>query len=284
MRTLGIFVDRQTLSSSRKLAQLMKCREAAEAKGVRSYFLFPVDLKKVVRMDALFIRSRTDPLNVTYVAARLAEMNSIPVIDESSAIRVCSDKVDLGMHLQKAGVCIPRTEFLWRGRHADPAEMHYPFVLKEPSSFNANRVRVVRTPAEARRLMASWFRLSNVLVAQEYISGGEEFRVGTLGGELLYACRYGPPTEEARMHALSLEEVPYFESVCIPRRELPEGVLREAVRASASIGEGLFSVDIKVQDDRPYVLDVNDNPSLESGEDTFYPDIYGRIVDHLFRR
>jgi glutathione synthase/RimK-type ligase-like ATP-grasp enzyme len=282
MRTLGIFVDRQTLSSARKLAQLMKCREAAEERGIRSYFLFPVDMKKVQRMDAIFIRSRTDPLNASFVAAKLAEMHSIPVIDESSAIRICSDKVNLGMHLQRAGVLMPETTFLWKDHLMDLTAMKYPLVLKEPSSYNANRVRVVRNPSEARRLSTSWFRLSHVLVAQEYIPGGEEWRVGTLGGEMLYACRYGPPSEEARLQAFSQDEAPYFDSACVPPSEIQDNVLREAVRASDSIGDGLFSVDIKVHDGRPYVLDVNDNPSLEAGEDEFYPGVYGRIIDRLF--
>ena len=123
MRTLGIFVDRQTLSSAGKLAQLMKCREAAKEKGVRSYFLFPVDMKKVPRMDALFIRSRTDPLNVSFVAARLAERHSIPVLDERSAIRFCSDKVNLGLHLRRAEVGMPETSFLWKDRMPDLATM-----------------------------------------------------------------------------------------------------------------------------------------------------------------
>jgi hypothetical protein len=30
------------------------------------------------------------------------------------------------------------------------------------------------------------------------------------------------------------------------------------------------------------VIEVNDNPSLESGEDGHYPDVYREIVSHLF--
>ena len=82
-------------------------------------------------------------------------------------------------------------------------------------------MHVVRNPSEAKRLTASWFRLSHVLVAQEYIPGGEEWRVGTLGGELLYACRYGPPSEEARLQALSLEEVPYIAANASPAANSP---------------------------------------------------------------
>jgi glutathione synthase/RimK-type ligase-like ATP-grasp enzyme len=95
MGTIGIFVDRQTLSYSKKLSMLMRFRDVAESLGHRSYFIFPVELKKIVKLDGLLIRSRTDPLNVSYVAARMATLHGIPVIDNPESIRVCSDKVNM---------------------------------------------------------------------------------------------------------------------------------------------------------------------------------------------
>jgi glutathione synthase/RimK-type ligase-like ATP-grasp enzyme len=41
-------------------------------------------------------------------------------------------------------------------------------------------------------------------------------------------------------------------------------------------------VDIKNNNGDAYVIEVNDNPSLESGEDGHYPDVYEKIVTHLF--
>jgi glutathione synthase/RimK-type ligase-like ATP-grasp enzyme len=41
-------------------------------------------------------------------------------------------------------------------------------------------------------------------------------------------------------------------------------------------------VDIKNTNGDAYVIEVNDNPSLESGEDTYYPDVYQSIISHLF--
>ena len=112
VRTLGIFVDRQALSYSRKLTLLIKCRDTAEGMGYRSYFIFPVEIKKVLKTDALFIRSRTNPLNISFIASKMAEMHSIPVIDDPRSIQDMLDKVNMYLHLIHANVPVPRTELV----------------------------------------------------------------------------------------------------------------------------------------------------------------------------
>ena len=63
--------------------------------------------------------------------------------------------------------------------------------------------------------------------------------------------------------------------------EVPKKAIDLAIQASQAIGRGLFSVDIKERQGKMYVIEVNDNPSLESGEDGCYPDIYHKIVKRL---
>ena len=95
MSQLGIFVDRKTLSNSEQLNALIRCRDVAEGMGHDVDFIFPVDINKIPKMDALFIRARTDPLNVTYVASRMASFHGIPVLDDPRSIQICSDKVNM---------------------------------------------------------------------------------------------------------------------------------------------------------------------------------------------
>ncbi len=75
-------------------------------------FIFPVDISRIPGMDAVFIRARTDPMNVTYVAARMASFYGIPVIDDPQSIQICSDKVNMYSHLMKKHISMPRTIFL----------------------------------------------------------------------------------------------------------------------------------------------------------------------------
>src|SRR5512136_702249 len=104
MSQLGIFVDRKTLSNSEQLNALIRCRDVAEGMGHDVDFIFPVDINKIPKMDALFIRARTDPLNVTYVASRMASFHGIPVLDDPRSIQICSDKVNMYSHLKQRNI------------------------------------------------------------------------------------------------------------------------------------------------------------------------------------
>lgn len=290
MRTLGIFIDRQALSYSRKLTLLIKCRDTAEGMGYRSYFIFPVEIKKVPKTDALFIRSRTDPLNISFIASKMAEMHDIPVIDDSRSIQICSDKVNMYLHLKKAGVPIPRTEFLKRSVFSEDVmgrlmeKMEGSLVLKEPSTTCGNRVKKVTTLAEAHRVAGGYLKMSDRIIAQEYIESDEDWKIGVLDGELLYACRYVLPTGSQKIVASEEGEIPDYASKSVPQKDVPPEIIDLALRAAKAIGDGLYSVDIKQRGGRHFVIEVNDNPSLESGEDEYYPMIYNQIISNLMER
>ena len=284
MATLGIFVDRQTLSYSKKLVMLMRFRDVAESLGHRSYFIFPVELKKIAKIDALLIRSRTDPLNVSYVAARMAVMHGIPVIDNPEAIRICSDKVNMYLHLMRANVPIPRTELLVR-KEIVPADARAYFdqlgaqvVLKEPSTSYSNRVKKVHRVEDFLQTARAYLKMADELVVQEYIESEEDWRIGVLNGRFLFASRYVLPRESDQVQAVDSEEIPYYGIEMVSEDEVPGGAIDLAVQASQAIGSGLFSVDIKERQGKMYVIEVNDNPSLESGEEDLYPDIFERII------
>ena len=115
MSRLGVFVDRKTLSSAEQLNALIRCRDTAEEMGHGVEFIFPVDIRKIPQMDGLFIRARTDPMNVTYVASRMASFAQIPVIDDPMSIQRCSDKVNMYSRLMQHGVMIPGRSLSPRG-------------------------------------------------------------------------------------------------------------------------------------------------------------------------
>jgi glutathione synthase/RimK-type ligase-like ATP-grasp enzyme len=290
MSTIAIFVDRQTLSYSKKLGMLMRIRDSTEGLGHGSYFIFPTEIKKVVKTDALFIRARTDPLNISYVAAKMAALHGIPVIDDPRSILICSDKVNMYLHLMKAGVPIPHTEFMShddiRSSRAKElfATMGTPLILKEPSTSYSLRVKKLSKVSDLIRTARGWNKLSDLLVVQEYIDSTIDWRIGVLGGRLLFASKYALPREGQETEAYESEEVPYYSIECVPRTQVPQDIIDLAVSAASAIGSGLYSVDIKEREGKRYVIEVNDNPSLESGEDELYPDVYNRIITHLLQK
>ncbi len=287
MSKLGIFVNRQTLSSSEQLTAVVKCRDVAESMGHTAEFIFPVDMKKIPKLDALFIRANTDPMNTTYVAARIAQMYGIPVIDDPSSIQICADKINMYMHLMKNNVSMPRTKFL-KKKELDEGlaeelfeELGTPLVLKEPSTSFSARVEKVSNVDELLKISRRFFKLSDWIVVQEYIESRFDWRVGVINGQLLYACRYIIPSETFKIQASVNGHIVYCDVESVPADQVPPQVIELGRQAGNAIGNGLYGVDIKERNGKLYVIEVNDNPSLEGGEDAHYPDMFQKIISYL---
>jgi glutathione synthase/RimK-type ligase-like ATP-grasp enzyme len=290
MSRLGIFVDRKTLSNSEQLNALIHCRDVAEEMGHTADFLFPVDINKIPKMDALFIRARTDPMNVTYVAARMASMHGIPVIDDPQSIQICGDKINMYSHLMKKHVSLPKTVFLSKNDLSVERvsqlfdTLGSPLIVKEPSTSFSLRVERVTDIAGFFRVARRFIKMSDWIVVQQYIESKYDWRVGVLGGELLYACKYTIPSVTFKIQASVNGHIVYCGVESVPVDAVPTHVIKLGIDAAHAIGNGLYGVDIKNNNGNAYVIEVNDNPSLESGEDALYPQVYQKIVSHLFAK
>jgi glutathione synthase/RimK-type ligase-like ATP-grasp enzyme len=287
MSRLGIFVDRKTLSNADQLNALIRCRDVCERRGHSSEFIFPVDIRKIPDMDALFIRARTDPMNITYVAARMASFHGIPVIDDPLSIQICSDKVNMYSHLMARGVAIPKTVFLSRDEITHERvrelfrELGSPLVLKEPSTSFSLRVEKVDSVPEFAKVARRFIRLSDWVVVQQFVESRYDWRVGVLDGVLLYACKYTIPSVTFKIQASVNGHLVYCGVESVPEHAVPPHVIDLGIEAANAIGNGLYGVDIKTSNGDACVIEVNDNPSLESGEDSCYPDVYDRIAAYL---
>ena len=63
-------------------------------------------------------------------------------------------------------------------------------------------------------------------------------------------------------------------------------MLDAALKACKIIGSGLYGVDIKVSDNRAYVLEVNDNPSIDHKVEDAYlgEELYMQVMSEFLRR
>jgi len=284
---LGIFVNRQTLSSSEQLTALIKCRDAAESMGHTAEFIFPVDINRIPKLDALFIRANTDPMNATYVASRIASLYGIPVIDDPASIQICSDKINMYLHLMKKNLPIPRTVFPSKREIAPEyaralfERLGTPLVLKEPSTSFSARVEKASNVQEFMKISKRFLRLSDWIVVQEYVPSSFDWRIGVLNGEFLYACRYVIPSQTFKIQASVNGHLVYCGVESVPPEDVPAEIIDLGIEAGKAIGKGLYGVDIKESKGRLYVIEVNDNPSLDGGEDVCYPDVYRRIISYL---
>ena len=72
----------------------------------------------------------------------------------------------------------------------------------------------------------------------------------------------------------------------MPTFETPKVVLDAALKAAAIIGNGLYGVDVKLHNNKAYVLEVNDNPSIEHRVEDAYlgNELYLQVMGEFQRR
>jgi glutathione synthase/RimK-type ligase-like ATP-grasp enzyme len=284
---LAIYTERSTIRSSVELTALSNFRAAAFELGHEADFLFKNELKYLRGYDAVLIRALTDPLNTSYVVARWAELNGIPVLDTAESIRVCCDKVAMYRRLERAGVPFPVTRFLSEddlnevNAAALLEELGSPLVLKAPNSSFSAYVDKVANPASFVQVARRFLRRADRVVVQQYLPSAFDWRVITLHGRVLAVLQYRFAPTTWRTMDRAADGSP-TEVRCVPREEAPAALVRTALAASAAIDDSLHGVDLKELDDGYAVIEVNDNPTIAAGEeDQANPEIYGEIVRYL---
>jgi glutathione synthase/RimK-type ligase-like ATP-grasp enzyme len=157
-----------------------------------------------------------------------------------------------------------------------------PLVVKEPSTSFSLRVEKVHDVAEFFKVARRFIKMSDWIVVQQFIESRYDWRIGVLDGKLLYACKYTIPSVTFKIQASVNGHLVYCGVESVPPDQVPPHIIRLGIDAGNAIGKGLYGVDIKNNNGDACVIEVNDNPSLESGEDTQYPLVYETIVSHLF--
>jgi glutathione synthase/RimK-type ligase-like ATP-grasp enzyme len=123
-------------------------------------------------------------------------------------------------------------------------------------------------------------------VAQEWLVTDFDWRIGVLDRKPIFACRYlmAPGHWQVIKRADSKDKEMEGATIAVPITNVPASVLQVAVKAANFIGDGLYGVDLKEVDGRCYVIEVNDNPNVDAGnEDAELGDaLYERIMN-VFR-
>ncbi len=268
-------------------AALRRFIAAGERLDIRCELIERDAYGRIAEYDALFIRQTTSVNHHTYRFARRAQAEGMVVIDDPRSIARCTNKVYLAEALSRHRIAAPRTLVLSRDDAlAGIRNVGFPCVIKRPdSSFSAG---VSRVDAEEGldELLAEEFAGTDLLVVQEYVPTTFDWRIGVLGGRPLYACRYGmaPDHWQVVKHGPSGIEEGDAQTMLV--EDAPADVVKLAVRAAATMGDGLYGVDLKVVKGRPVVIEVNDNPNIDAGvEDAALNDeLYDRIMHYFLER
>lgn len=251
------------------------------------------DYHRLAEFDALLIRETTALDHHTFRFARKAEAEGIVVIDDSKSILRCTNKVYLWELLRANGLPMPKTAVLNRSAFGEELlaeaelQLGYPMVFKIPDGSFSRGMFKAGNRDEARRAAMQLFDKSRLILAQEFMYTSFDWRVGILAGKPLFVSKY----RAARGHWQIINHrgdgtsvVGGFETLAVG--DAPVQVIDLACRAASLIGDGLYGVDLKQNDDGVFVIEVNDNPNIDHGiEDrVIRMELYEAIMQDLIRR
>ncbi|MEZ6068185.1 MAG: RimK family protein [Planctomycetaceae bacterium] len=275
-------------NSPSDLETLKKFIKIGEKLGLAVELITPDDYGRLSEFDALFIRQTTAVNHSTYRFSRRAAGEGLVVMDDPESIARCSNKVYLAELLQRHKVPIPKTIVVHRDNASGlGAALGFPIVIKKPDSAFSVGVVKAENEEELQERLTRFFADSELVVAQEFLPTDFDWRIGIIDQRPLFACKYymapkhwqiikhdGPPRGK------------YGKWETVPVEMAPRKAVSVALKAANLIGNGLYGVDVKESGGKFTVIEVNDNPNIDSGvEDQVLRDeLYRRILEVFLRR
>ena len=260
---------------------------AAPLVGLEAELIGPDALERLPEFDALFNRASPEVDGVTYEFVRRAESLGMPVIDDPESILKCLNKVYMHELMSRHRIAQPRTLTVQRDTIEQVVPtLGLPCVLKLPDSGFGLDVIKIESEQDLRRESERFFKVSELIVAQEWLPTGFDWRVGIYDRRPLFVAKYFmAPGHWKIIDVDDPKQTIEGKTVAMSIGEAPEQVIGMAVRAANLIGRGLYGVDLKQVEDRCYLIEVNCNPNLDAGnEDQVLGDALYREILGVFAR
>jgi glutathione synthase/RimK-type ligase-like ATP-grasp enzyme len=262
---------------------IQKFMKAGDQAGFNVELIGKNDFGELIQYDALFIRETTFVNHHTFKFAKKAKSLGLVVIDDPDSILKCTNKVYLYELLNANKVLTPKSFVISKENYKTlPEKLAFPFILKQPDGAFSKGVFKVTTADEYKQVCTTMFQKSELVIAQEFLPTPFDWRVGIIDGQPLYVCKYFMASQHWQIVNWNSDKQGQdgdVESVAVD--QAPSGLIKTALRATALIGKSLYGVDMKEVEGKFYVIEINDNPNIDSGiEDKILKDkLYSTIMD-----
>jgi glutathione synthase/RimK-type ligase-like ATP-grasp enzyme len=274
----------KTAPSSEKTLQ--KFIKSANQKGIQANLITKDDYSSLASYDALFIRETTAVNHHTFRFAQRAKAEGLVVVDDPESIIKCSNKVYLAELLNMHQIEAPETLII----HKDniviaPDILGFPIILKQPDSAFSQGVSKAENMAEYKTKVAALLEKSDLIIGQQFLKTDFDWRVGVFNGEAIYACKYYMSKEHWQIVNWN-KNGQYGKVETLPVELAPPALIKTAEKLSKLIGNSLYGVDIKQKGNKFYVIEINDNPNIDTGvEDAVLKDkLYSKMMDIFLER
>lgn len=280
--SLGMLVNTEDGLAPSNAKALENFIKAGAKLGISVEPIHKDDYTRLLEYDALFIRDTTQVDNHTYRFARRAEIEGMPCIDDTLSILRCTNKVYLAELMAHYHIRTPKTVIVHADNmHLVPKMLGLPCILKQPdSSFSLGVVKAASVE-EFTSSCEEMLEKSELIIAQEFLPTEYDWRIGMLNAEPLFACKYFMAPHHWQIYNQACKDDDRWGMTeTLPLAEVPPLVLKAAFDAANLIGDGLYGVDVKEINGLPYIIEVNDNPSLDAGieDEVLGMELYLRIM------
>jgi glutathione synthase/RimK-type ligase-like ATP-grasp enzyme len=267
---------------------LEKFERVALRKGALFEVIGKDDLARLPEYDALFIRTVTALDHFSFTFAQQAQSLGMPVIDDPQSIMKCSNKVYLHELFAREDIPTPRTIIVSRRTPREELmALGLPLIIKLPQGTFSAAVKKAEDKTQLENILREMFKESPLLIVQEFAPTAFDWRICVLEGRMLFACRYYQAKDHWQIARRFESGFTRFGKVeAVPAEKVPPAVKKVALKGSKLIGNGLYGVDIKELNGQALMIEINDNPNIDTGyEDTVEKDrVYEKIITCFLRR
>ncbi len=288
---IAMLVDEEEKMPPSDSAAQKRFKRAASRLGMRLEYISPDDISRLGEFDGLFIRATTNIGNYTYEFAKKAQKMGLVVIDDPESIMKCTNKVFLTELMNLHNVPAPTSVIVksfdkdWQQHLLD--QIDFPVVLKIPDGSFSRGVVKVDNVEELQKQAEKLFKKSALILAQAFMPTDFDWRIGILNRQPIFSCKYMMSRGHWQIYQhYSSGRVTSGSFETLDLSQVPKNVIDVALKAANLIGNGLYGVDLKEVDGNIYVIEVNDNPSIDHHvEDGFLGDLlYDRVMTEFLRR
>ena len=288
---LAILIDPNETNAPSNKKALERFISAGEQLGLNVDLIDKSESKFIAEYDALFIRATTAVNHYTYRLARRAAQENMVVIDDPQSIIKCSNKVYLAELMRNHQILTPNTLFLSKYDQTIPDTIEFPCVLKKPDSCFSHGVIKIEDSKALQKSLLQCFKTSELVVIQPFIPTEYDWRIGILDHKPIFACRYYMAQNHWQIYNWEAQqEKVEGKTEAIMLEDVPEGIIKTALKCTRFIGDGLYGVDIKCHNNKHYVIEINDNPNIDHGNedqqagDQLYTHIMGVFLQRIRRK
>lgn len=281
---LAILVDPEEKLPPSNEQSLKRFEKIFKDQGIYTERITRKDITKINEFDGLFIRETTTIKNHTYAFSLRAQQEGLVVIDDPDSILKCTNKVFMYNLMERNNIPQLPSSFVSEtsDETLDKLEeyFHYPMVLKIPDGSFSIGVKKANDREELKNLLGDFLKKSALVLVQKFLPTDFDWRIGVLRGEPIYACKYYMSRGHWQIYDHAKEgEDSSGDSDTFQLSEVPKEILDTALKVTSLVGNGLYGVDLKHVDGVPMVVEVNDNPSIDSGVEDLVlgDDLYRKI-------